>query len=56
MALTNSSWVDVYKRQGYGCVYFAQNMLATRNDDLQGKVCLVSGSGNVAQYLSLIHS
>ena len=35
---------------GYGCVYFAQNMLATRNDDLQGKVCLVSGSGNVAQY------
>lgn len=35
---------------GYGCVYFAQNMLATRNDGLQGKVCLVSGSGNVAQY------
>lgn len=35
---------------GYGCVYFAENMLATRNDDLQGKVCLVSGSGNVAQY------
>ncbi len=35
---------------GYGCVYFAQNMLATRNDDLQGKVCAVSGSGNVAQY------
>ena len=35
---------------GYGCVYFAQNMLATRNDDLQGKVCLVSGSGNVAIY------
>lgn len=35
---------------GYGCVYFAQNMLATRNDDLEGKVCLVSGSGNVAQY------
>lgn len=35
---------------GYGCVYFAQNMLATRGDDLQGKVCLVSGSGNVAQY------
>ena len=35
---------------GYGCVYFAQNMLATRNEDLQGKVCLVSGSGNVAQY------
>ena len=36
---------------GYGCVYFAQNMLATRNDDLAGKVCVVSGSGNVAQYL-----
>ena len=35
---------------GYGCVYFAQNMLATRHDDLQGKICLVSGSGNVAQY------
>lgn len=35
---------------GYGCVYFAQNMLATRGDDLEGKVCLVSGSGNVAQY------
>ena len=36
---------------GYGCVYFAQNMLATRNDDVSGKVCTVSGSGNVAQYL-----
>lgn len=36
---------------GYGTVYFAQNMLATRNDDLAGKVCVVSGSGNVAQYL-----
>lgn len=35
---------------GYGCVYFAQNMLATVGGDLQGKVCLVSGSGNVAQY------
>ncbi|MBU2511358.1 NADP-specific glutamate dehydrogenase [bacterium] len=35
---------------GYGCVYFASEMLATRNDDLTGKVCLVSGSGNVAQY------
>jgi len=35
---------------GYGSVYFAQEMLATRNDDLAGKVCLVSGSGNVAQY------
>ena len=36
---------------GYGCVYFAQNMLATRGDDFNGKVCTVSGSGNVAQYL-----
>jgi glutamate dehydrogenase (NADP+) len=35
---------------GYGCVYFASEMLATRNADLGGKVCLVSGSGNVAQY------
>src|ERR687892_511791 len=35
---------------GYGCVYFAQEMLATRSDTLEGKVCLVSGSGNVAQY------
>ena len=35
---------------GYGCVYFAWEMLKTRNDSLEGKVCLVSGSGNVAQY------
>jgi len=35
---------------GYGCVYFASEMLATRNDSVKGKVCLVSGSGNVAQY------
>jgi len=35
---------------GYGCVYFAQEMLGTRNETLQGKACLVSGSGNVAQY------
>jgi glutamate dehydrogenase (NADP+) len=35
---------------GYGCVYFAAEMLATRNETLEGKVCLVSGSGNVAQY------
>jgi glutamate dehydrogenase (NADP+) len=35
---------------GYGSVYFAQEMLATRDDKLAGKVCLVSGSGNVAQY------
>jgi glutamate dehydrogenase (NADP+) len=35
---------------GYGAVYFASEMLATRNQTLEGKVCLVSGSGNVAQY------
>jgi glutamate dehydrogenase (NADP+) len=35
---------------GYGAVYFAQEMLGTRGDDLAGKTCLVSGSGNVAQY------
>lgn len=35
---------------GYGCVYFAQEMLATRNDSFAGKTCVVSGSGNVAQY------
>jgi glutamate dehydrogenase (NADP+) len=35
---------------GYGCVYFAAEMLKTRNDSLEGKLCLVSGSGNVAQY------
>ena len=35
---------------GYGAVYFAQEMLLTRDDSLEGKTCLVSGSGNVAQY------
>jgi len=35
---------------GYGAVYFAQEMLATRGDCMEGKVCTVSGSGNVAQY------
>jgi glutamate dehydrogenase (NADP+) len=35
---------------GYGSVYFAAEMLATRNEELKGKTCLVSGSGNVAQY------
>ena len=35
---------------GYGCVYFASEMLATRDQTLAGKTCLVSGSGNVAQY------
>ncbi|MDH7568572.1 MAG: NADP-specific glutamate dehydrogenase [Armatimonadota bacterium] len=35
---------------GYGCVYFCEEMLKTRGDTFEGKVCLVSGSGNVAQY------
>ena len=35
---------------GYGCVYFAREMLATRGEDISGKQCVVSGSGNVAQY------
>ncbi len=35
---------------GYGCVYFASEMLGTKDDSMEGKVCLVSGSGNVAQY------
>jgi glutamate dehydrogenase (NADP+) len=35
---------------GYGAVYFAAEMLTTRNQTMQGKTCLVSGSGNVAQY------
>jgi len=35
---------------GYGAVYFAAEMLATRNETFEGKTCLVSGSGNVAQY------
>jgi len=35
---------------GYGCVYFAAEMLTTRNETMEGKTCLVSGSGNVSQY------
>ena len=35
---------------GYGAVYFAAEMLATRGETLENKTCLVSGSGNVAQY------
>ncbi|MFA5275575.1 MAG: NADP-specific glutamate dehydrogenase [Candidatus Omnitrophota bacterium] len=35
---------------GYGCVYFVQEMLRTKGESLKGKVCAVSGSGNVAQY------
>jgi glutamate dehydrogenase/leucine dehydrogenase len=35
---------------GYGAVYFAQEMLKTRNEDFSGKIVAISGSGNVAQY------
>jgi glutamate dehydrogenase (NADP+) len=42
---------------GYGCVYFAAEMLAAHKGSLKGKTCLVSGSGNVSQYTieKLIH-
>jgi glutamate dehydrogenase (NADP+) len=35
---------------GYGCVYFVEEMLNTKDDSIKGKICTVSGSGNVAQY------
>ncbi len=35
---------------GYGCVYFAQNMLEYRGESIEGKIVVVSGSGNVSQY------
>jgi glutamate dehydrogenase (NADP+) len=35
---------------GYGAVYFAEDMLKSRGEELEGKVCTVSGSGNVSQY------
>ncbi|HEX9916777.1 MAG TPA: NADP-specific glutamate dehydrogenase [candidate division Zixibacteria bacterium] len=35
---------------GYGCVYFVEEMLKTKGDSIKGKICTVSGSGNVAQY------
>jgi glutamate dehydrogenase/leucine dehydrogenase len=35
---------------GYGSVYFAEEMLKTQKDSLKGKICTVSGSGNVAQF------
>jgi glutamate dehydrogenase (NADP+) len=35
---------------GYGCVYFVEEMLNTKGDSIKGKICTVSGSGNVAQY------
>jgi glutamate dehydrogenase (NADP+) len=35
---------------GYGCVFFVEEMLKAQGDSLDGKICVVSGSGNVAQY------
>ena len=35
---------------GYGCVYFAEEMLKTKEDSFKGKTVTISGSGNVAQY------
>ncbi len=35
---------------GYGLIYFAENMLATKGETFAGKTCVISGSGNVAQY------
>jgi glutamate dehydrogenase (NADP+) len=35
---------------GYGCVYFVEEMLKVKGDSIKGKICTVSGSGNVAQY------
>ena len=35
---------------GYGCAYFAENMLATKKQNFKGKICAISGSGNVATY------
>lgn len=35
---------------GYGAVYFARNMLSTIDESIEGKICTVSGAGNVAQY------
>jgi len=46
-------WGGSYIRHeatGYGVVYFAREMLATRGESLEGRMCLVSGSGNVAQF------
>ena len=38
---------------GYGAVYFAENMLATRNEGISGKICVISGAGNVASHAAL---
>lgn len=49
----NPDWGGSYIRPeatGYGTVYFAQHMLATRHKVIKGKTVVISGSGNVAQY------
>jgi glutamate dehydrogenase (NADP+) len=38
---------------GFGCIYFMREMLKHQSDNLEGKRCVVSGSGNVAQYAAL---
>ncbi len=38
---------------GFGCIYFMQEMLKHQSDNLTGKSCVISGSGNVAQYAAL---
>src|SRR5262249_26787540 len=48
--LNCGGWLIRPEATGYGAVYFAAEMLATRGQTLDGKACLVSGSGNVAQY------
>ena len=35
---------------GYGCVYFAQDMLQQHGEDIEGQTCVISGAGNVSQY------
>ncbi|MCF7953880.1 MAG: NADP-specific glutamate dehydrogenase [Spirochaetales bacterium] len=48
-----AAWGGSYLRPeatGYGLVYFSANMLETRDETFEGKTCLVSGSGNVAQF------
>ena len=50
---TGINWGGSFIRSeatGYGCVYFAEEMLKIKKDFIKGKVCTVSGSGNVAQY------
>jgi len=47
------NWGGSYLRPeatGYGAVYFAEEMLSTRNESVKGKTAVVSGAGNVAQY------